>query len=190
MTLVAEHPFDEGTGEGRYGGAALASTGVGAQIPVTSTPAWTVMLDVYLEAGAGWRSIIEAPGGAFYLELGGLVLDFYGSSPVVALQGPTLTAGWHHLAVTAGAGQTRLVIDGATFTSAATVASLPTGNYYVGGSPGQPLTCRVDNLRIYDTAMTDAAIAEAAAPPEHPTSGGWWLLTGTGLKAVRAHTHA
>lgn len=201
MTLVAAYGFNEGSGTtsapesgstwgtatgipgwgaGRYSGNAMASTTVGATVPFSTSTSFTIMMDVFLSTGTGWRSILEAPSGALYIELEGLVIDVW-SNPNISLQGTALTAGWNHIALTATTGSTRLVVNGTTMVTSASKASMPAGNYAVGGSSGQPLNCRVDNLRVYDNVMSDAEIQAIMGTPVGPapsTSGWKWIKSG------------
>ncbi|HEY2366699.1 MAG TPA: LamG domain-containing protein, partial [Polyangiaceae bacterium] len=82
--------------------------------------------------------------------------------------GPALTA-WHHLAWTFDTGKTTLFLDGVSTavstTAPSTLVDDPTSTLTVGCHPGStiyPFQGVIDEMRVYDRALTASEITSLA----------------------------
>jgi hypothetical protein len=159
--------------------------------------------------GAGWNQVtveawvdLASSGGDFQAIVSSLALNFVhlqvfsaggnvvfgtGGDAVLPILTPAQTTGWHHVALTAKAGEQRLYLDGNLIGSAASplgdvIAATPirVGAGYVGG---RFFDGWIDEVAIYRTALSEAQIdahiaaASQTATPE-PAS---MALLGAGL---------
>lgn len=173
-----------------YSGGGIATSGTagsvgGSVTPFTTTPAsWTLLGWVKLTgATADYQSMFEslAPlGNSLYVEFNtGLALDVFvrttENSSVELNHSTSFAAGvWRHIAVTfdATAGTVNLYVDGVLSQSKAAPPGSVALNgrpLYIGGGAAQPGRMAVDDVRIYDTALTGAEIATALATPAGPS---------------------
>lgn len=90
-----------------------------------------------------------------------------------AIFGPQVQAGtWHHLAVTNVGDTETLYLDGVGVgTSSLPINTAPGNNFFIGRIPGpvgdiRQLDGFVDEVKIYDTALSAAEIRRLAAVPE------------------------
>jgi len=79
----------------------------------------------------------------------------------------TLSAGWHHFAITWGAAGTKGYIDGAEAVSDTTGITVPASlatNYYIGSRMDGTLqwSSKIDNVRAFSTILTQPQIAQYA----------------------------
>ncbi|HEX8226942.1 MAG TPA: putative glycoside hydrolase [Candidatus Saccharimonadales bacterium] len=148
-------------------GAAAVQRFTGPIGTVLST--WSLQFDVYISSLSGWSSILQV--GSFYMEFNGSgVFDAYlgGSDPEAV--GATLATGtWYNIAVTHdnALNQTKIYTNGsltATKTHAAATA-VPRFDLTVQvcGSTSQPMSGRVDNLRLWNSVLTLTELNAAAA---------------------------
>lgn len=97
--------------------------------------------------------------------MNGAVLAGAGSSggqPAMA-PNPLPTNTWSHIAVVVGSGQVNLYVNGAFVQSAAGTIASSTDDWNVGGSsPFGNFSGAIDDLRIYDAALTDGQVALVA----------------------------
>jgi len=161
------------TASGRFGGA-LVFNGTGSRVTVNDSPSLRLTSAMTLEAwvypttvNGAWRDVIYKGNDNYYLEAsspnsgrsaaGGTYL----SSP---LYGPTLPLNtWSHLALTYDRVTLRLYVNGTQVASVAASAALATSAnpLQIGGDSlyGQSFTGRIDEVRIYNGALTAAQIA-------------------------------
>jgi fibronectin-binding autotransporter adhesin len=156
-----------------------STTGTGAtfDIPTSLGTTWTVMGWFKVRSTGAWAELVQGAGISFYLEVNGLVLDFYGGNTI---DGPTLTADtWYHIAVVGvGASGTRLVVNGAQYTAGAQggdiveSSTLAAATYYIGGGPDGGFQGEIDDFRIIASALSDAQITEYMNAPVGSGGGG------------------
>lgn|GEM_PF-3571411 len=204
MTLIRGYALDEGAGStaaevgggaaltgipgwdasGRHG-AAMRVNGVAGPTfsPFAADTAFTIMLDVFIVGGGtgGVTMILSGSelGNLQVINASGIVEWYLGPYPTTQA---VPQAQWVNLAITADGTTRRVFIDGAP-ASGGSSASAPrsgtspiqVGGYFAGGySPN----IRVDNLRVFDTALSEAEVAALAGtsvgepppPPNQPPS--------------------
>jgi hypothetical protein len=135
------------------------------------TGAMTVEAWVYPDTPAKvWQTIAikEAAGGLSYALYGsgeGAEPNaWWGSGSLYAPAGRSLpAASWTHVAVTAGAGTMRLYLNGQQVATRSIAGSLTpsTGPLRIGGNAvwtGEFFDGRIDDLRVYDRALTAAQV--------------------------------
>jgi hypothetical protein len=146
---------------------------------------------------AAWVDVTALPGqwqGIVTKSMGhwpayGLWLDpdnhWLSGSSIQNLVGPVATLGWHQVTIVqdAVANQRRLYVDGVLVGSApqAETANGP-GDLWIGGADtvSQFFTGAIDEVRIYDGALSSAAVAQLA----NPGLAGWWQFNeGSGTTA-------
>lgn len=172
-----------------YTGGAIATSGTtgsvgGSVVPFATTPtSWTVLGWVKLTgATTDYQSMFEsvAPlGNSFYVEFNtGLALDVFvrttENTAVELNHSTSFVAGvWRHIAVTfdATTATVNLYVDGVLSQSKSSppgAVALDGRPLYIGGGAAQPGQMAVDDVRIYDGALTGAEIATALATPAGP----------------------
>ena len=192
MALVGEWGFNENTGataapedigptianvpawgEGHGGSpSSMHVDGVGPSFtpyPVTGRPL-TVMLWLKPLTFNGYQSIIYQANGVWWFEYDGDGnLEWYAEKN---LPGPQLALGeWVHLAITAD-GTTRSLYVNGTLYGSVDSAQLASNNSFEFGGGGQPLSALVDDLRVYDHALTETEISALMDTPIAPVPTG------------------
>jgi hypothetical protein len=187
MTLLAAYAFDEGAGvsaaevdggqaisgvpawgAGRHGSAMRVDGVPGPSVApfVTSGP-FTIMVDAFVVGdGVGGLNMIlsGATFGNAQIVNGGGALEWYlGPYPTTT---PVPVGQWVNLAFTGDGTTRRAYVDGVLASNGAAASaalsgtdSIRLGGYYAGGYAPN---VRLDNLRIYNTALTAAEVAEVA----------------------------
>jgi hypothetical protein len=170
------------TTDGRYGGA-LSFDGVNDWVTINDTAALDLTTGMTLEAWvlpstlSGWRTVLlkERSGGlvySLYTSGDGTRPSGYVATPgEVGVVGPSSvsTTTWTHLAVTYDGATLRLFVNGAqvaTRTLTAPIAA-STGALRIGGNSvwTEFFRGRIDEVRIYNRALTAAEIqADMSAP--------------------------
>src|SRR6185503_4489683 len=176
------------TTAGKYG-SALVFNGSTARVSVPASPSLNVTTGVTLEAWvyptasqSGWRTIVQRQADAYLLHAsnqngarrpaaGG---TFGGSLRLVSAPTSIPTNTWTHLAQTYDGTTLRLYVNGAQVATLAATGLIETNAspLWIGGnSPyGEYFQGRIDNLRIYNRALTVAELqtdmnTPVAAPP-------------------------
>jgi len=170
------------TAAGKYG-KALAFNGTTARVIVPDAPSLRLTTAMTLEAWvnpstvtAVWRDVIYKGNDNYFLEAtstrggvpaaGGTLGEVYGTAPLGVNS-------WTHLAVTYDGAALRLYVNGAQIGSVARTGSLQTSTspLEIGGDSiyGQYFRGTIDEVRIYDVALTAAQIQADMATP---TGGG------------------
>ena len=166
-------------GAGRFGGA-LTFNGTNARVTVADSASLDLTSAMTLEAwvfptagGSVWRDVIyKGPDDIYYLEsssvlnrpaTGGIL-----SGPMYGTSAMPLNA-WSHLAATLGDSTLRLYVNGVQVASQAVLAPLDTSNgaLTIGGDAlhGQHFAGRIDEVRIYNTALSASQIQTDMATP-------------------------
>ena len=188
------------TTAGRFGDA-LTFNGTTSMVSVPDSaslglaPGMTLEAWVRPTAAGGARTVVgkERTGGlAFGLfgsTAGGAPAgDGYlgGAERTVAGTGPLPLSAWSHLAVTYDGGALRLYVNGALVRSAAATGALPTGSgplrFGADTVAGRHFAGQIDEVRIYDRALSAAEIGADRATPVVPT----YRATRPGPPAVTA----
>jgi|GEM_PF-1216146 len=193
-TPLSAFGFDEGTGstaQSNVGGYSLTAvdppnawaagpTGSGTAaadrftgIIGTSLNTWTLQFDFYINSLNGWSSIFEITANSIYFEF-----DGSGNSDVFLggadgqINGPTLTTGaWHNFAVTHSDSlqQTLIYHNGtlvATKNHTTTVGFTDFSiTAEVCGSAAQAFDGKVDNMRLWNSVLSQAEVNEAMNTP-------------------------
>ena len=165
-----------GWGAGRFGGA-LSLDGVddAAAIPPLGTfygtaftyEAWVFKQTTKRDVGVvGTWSATQGGGAMIWIDhVNGNYRLTLGHNPASYLDSgqPAAVGTWQHVAATYDGTIARIYVDGVEAASAVYTGSLGTSNAWrigaYGGTPGNYLDGRVDNVRIYDRALTPAEIA-------------------------------
>jgi glucose/arabinose dehydrogenase/chitodextrinase len=163
---------------GRFGNA-LSFNGTSARVTVADAPsldlttAMTLEAWVYPTAGGGWRDVIyKGPDDVYYLE-GSSSSDrpAVGGTFTSALFGTSALPlnAWSHLAASFDGQSLRLYVDGTQVANRAETGSIPTSNgaLTIGGDAlyGQYFAGRIDEVRIYNQALTASQIQSDMAAP-------------------------
>jgi hypothetical protein len=193
-TPLSAFSFNEGSGNSagsQYGTYALAPNnsatawGVGQAgsgacavgeftgIIGTAQTTWTVQFDLYINSLSGWTSFIEINSNNLFFECDGLgAFDVSLGGTDGDANGTTLSTGtWHNIAVSHdnALNQTKIYHNGSLITTKNHTASTGTQQFNVSaevcGSIAQPLNGKVDNIRLWNSVLTQAQIAEAATTP-------------------------
>jgi uncharacterized repeat protein (TIGR01451 family) len=181
------------TTQGKFGSAlTFNGTSTRATIPDSNSLDLTNMtLEawVYPTAGGGWRDVVyKGPDDTYYLEGS----SSSGPPATGALASPTVYGTsslplntWSHLAATYDHQTIRLYVNGTQVASGAWTGQIPntTGALTIGSDPtyGQYFAGRIDEVRVYNTALTQAQIQADMAtaiggtpqdtdPPTAPTN--------------------
>ncbi len=163
---------------GKYG-KALSFNGTSARVTVLDAPSLRLTTAMTLEAWvnpstatAVWRDVIYKGNDNYFLEAtstrggvpgaGGTFGEVYGTAPLA-------TNTWTHLAVTYDGAALRLYVNGAQVGSVARTGPIQTSSnpLEIGGDGiyGQYFRGAIDEVRVYDVALTAAQIqADMAAP--------------------------
>jgi hypothetical protein len=178
------------TAQGRFG-YALAFNGVNARVTVPSSAALNLTTQMTLEAwvfptahGGLWRNVLikERVGGEVYnlyanTDAGGpaafVVRAAAPNNPVGAIGASPLALNtWTHLAATYDGSMLRLYVNGVQVGSQAMTGSLvtSTGVLGIGGNGvwGEYFQGQIDEIRIYNRALTPAQIQADMARPLTP----------------------
>lgn len=160
------------TTQGKFGGA-LQFNGTSARVNVPDSPSLDLTTAMTLEAwvnpttvNAQWRDVIMKGTDNYYLDATSLPngRPALGSSFTTPLFGPSSLSPnvWSHLAATYDGATMRLYVNGVQVTSRAQTGTIPTssGALSFGGDVafGQYFAGRIDEIRIYDRAMSAAEI--------------------------------
>lgn len=163
---------------GLHGSALRCNLVNGPTLPAfSSSTAYTLMFDVYI-VGAGGNNynimVTGTPGEIGQIQQqGGSTLEWYPWLGPSGVEVPTAT--WTHVAVVASGTTRRIVINGVQASSVANTELSGTNTYLIGStSVGYEPNIRMDNLRVYDVALSNAEIAalagtEVTAPPLEAT---------------------
>jgi glucose/arabinose dehydrogenase/PKD repeat protein len=167
---------------GKYGNA-LSFNGSSARVAVPDSPSLRLTSGMTLEAwvfptlvNTAWRDVIYKGNDDYYLEatssnsgrpvgggiIGGSYGEAYGTSNLAA-------NAWTHLAATYDGTTLRLYVNGTQVSSVARSGAIATSNgvLSIGGDPlyGQFFEGRIDDVRIYNRALTQAQIQTDMATP-------------------------
>jgi hypothetical protein len=166
---------------GKYGNA-LSFNGSGARVTVPDSPSLRLTTGMTLEAwvfpttvNAVWRDVIYKGNDDYYVEatssngrpvgggtFGGNNGEAYGTANLAANT-------WTHLAATYDGTTLRFYVNGTQVSSTPRTGAIATsaGVLGIGGDPlwGQYLSGRIDDVRIYNRALTQAQIQTAMATP-------------------------
>jgi hypothetical protein len=173
------------TTTGKFGNA-LAFNGTSAQVTIPNSASLQLTTGMTLEAWVyptaiptGWRSVITKNVDRYYL----MASSSQGNQPAA---GGTWTAGnqntfgptvlavntWTHLAATFDGATVRLYVNGAQVASQAQTTPLAStnGTLQIGGDsyPGEFFAGRIDEVRIYNRALTAAQISTDMNTPLAP----------------------
>ncbi len=183
------------TTQGRFGNA-LAFNGTDELVTVIDSPSLDLVNAMTLEAwvyptaaSSGWQDVVFKATDIYYLEArspagtpaaGGTFAGnpLHGSSPVPI-------AKWTHLAATYDRTTLRLYVDGIEVASRAETAPVASSSQplFLGGDTafGQHFAGRIDEVRIYDRALSPAEIqgdmnspVVPGTPPASPGELGQW----------------
>ena len=149
-----------------------ASFSYAMRIKTASFPAgaWSCFASKQNEgAGTGWAMRLAGAGP-------GTQVDFFGAGTVADAGSIDLADNqWHHAAMTYNGTTLTYYIDGSLAGSGAvsynqgTTSWLNFGSWDTGG--GRPLGGLMDDIQVYDTALTGSEVAAIAAIPEPATLG-------------------
>ena len=163
---------------GKFGNA-LSFNGAGARVTVPDSPSLDLTTAMTLEAwvfptlGGGWRDVIyKGPDDIYFLESssdsGRPATGGTFSPPIVGTAALPLNA-WSHLAATLDAGTLRLFVNGVQVASRAVFVPIATstGALTIGGDAlyGQHFAGRIDEVRIYSTALSASQIQADMTTP-------------------------
>ena len=184
MALIAAYAFNEGTGSsaaevnggtsitgipgwaaGRNGGNALRTNLQPGPTfsPFSSDTAFTIMFDVYIEGDGGFGyniMLADDPSytfGALQAENDG-DLEWYPAMNTTDAATNITDGTWRHIAVSGDGTERRLFVDGTLMSTKINATLSGTTAIYIGGvSGGYDGNMRIDNLRVYNHAMTTEA---------------------------------
>jgi glucose/arabinose dehydrogenase/PKD repeat protein len=166
------------TGSGKYSGA-LSFNGGNARVTVNDSASLDLTTEMTLEAwvfptaSSDWRDVVYKADDVYYLEssspggspgTGGT----FGASPLI---GPSVlpTNVWSHLAATFDGGTLKLYVNGAQVAGRAQGGTIATSNLAltIGGDAlyGQSFQGAIDEVRIYNVALTQAQIQADMTTP-------------------------
>jgi hypothetical protein len=169
--------------QGKYG-SALSFNGVNAIVAVKASPSLNVSTGMTLEAWinpnanqSGWRTILQREVDAYFLNAsnsGGPLLPSGGGTfngNVSYVSGPTANPinTWTHVALTYDGAVQRLYVNGIQVSSKAVSGAIQTNSSPLrigGNSPyGEYFNGRIDEIRIYDRALSAAEIQKDMNTP-------------------------
>jgi Concanavalin A-like lectin/glucanases superfamily/Bacterial Ig-like domain/Bacterial Ig domain len=173
------------TAAGKYGNA-LVFNGTNAQVTVPNSTSLQLTTGMTLEAWVfptttptGWRAVIDKNVDGYFLmastDLGNR--PSVGGTWVAGSQntfGPSVLAvnAWTHLAATFDGATVRLYVNGVQVASQAQTTALTTtnGTLQIGGDayPGEFFAGRIDEVRIYNRALSAAEITTDMNTPLAP----------------------
>lgn len=164
------------TASGKYGGA-LSFNGTNAQVVINDAASLHLAAGVTLEAWvnpstapSGWQDIIYKPLDNYFLEASSTNANEPGTGALLASSAEPLaygsaqlTAGtWTHLAMTYDGTTLKIYVNGtlATSTTQSGTMTTSTNALQIGGDTtyGQYFKGLIDEVRIYNTALTQAQI--------------------------------
>jgi hypothetical protein len=173
------------TASGKYG-SALLFNGTSAQVTIPNSASLQLSTGMTLEAWVyptsaptGWRSVVTKNVDAYYLMAASNPNDrpAAGGTWGSGNQNTFGTAGlavntWTHLAATFDGAMVRLYVNGVQVASQAQSATLAptTGTLEIGGDayPGEFFAGRIDEVRVYNRALTAAQITTDMNTPVGP----------------------
>ncbi|HWE01501.1 MAG TPA: LamG-like jellyroll fold domain-containing protein [Tepidisphaeraceae bacterium] len=199
MTVDASGNNDDGTLSegigwiaGRVGWSALSFAGAaapGADVDIPNEPqlqftaADSFTIGLWVQAGAPdgkWAGIVAksadvAPGYGLYLDPSGH-WAFAAAAGENVIEGPVADTSWHYLTLVqdGSAGTRSLYVDGALSVSGTAQDGSGAGDLWVGGaasSAGEFFDGAVDDLRVYNIALTAQQIQALAQVPATPAFG-------------------
>jgi hypothetical protein len=167
---------------GKYGGA-LSFNGTTARVTIPDAPSLRLTTGMTLEAwvnpttvDSNWRDVIYKGNDDYYLEatssnagrpvgggtFGGNNGEAYGTANLALNT-------WTHLALTYDGASLRLYVNGTQIVSNTRTGAIATsaGVLSIGGDPlwGQYFTGRIDDVRVYNRALTQTQIQTDMATP-------------------------
>ena len=198
--LVAYWPLEEGSGSttadasgggrpgtlsggtawtaGRVGSGAVAFDGVNGRMTFTALPltnTFTVALWIYpVPSSASYGTLFaqDASKGIWYRGAS-RVIEFYGTSQTS--QTAISENQWHHVAVVCNAGQVTYYLDGVADGTATGGIGFNADN--MGDDPGsETFKGGVDEVRVYNGALSAAQVAALASPPPPAGLVAYWPL--------------
>lgn len=214
MSLIAAYAFDEGQGASAAeasGGPAIAGIpawatgrhGSGLRVdrvagPVftpfsTNTP-FTIMFDVFLVGGGNsaynvimndWENQGDSAFGNVQVGPSGNLEWYLGADTTTLIaQGE-----WRHIALSATGTNRKTHVDGVLAATSSTNTNMSgTGPIVLGGFSGYEPNMIMDNLRVYDAALSDAEIAAVAGTPvvveAGSENGSFWIWDGASREAI------
>ena len=174
-TSVPSVAYDDYASVTLDGSAGYASVGT-TNLPATNGAA-TISAWVYLNSTAGNQNIVAlmSSGGALQFGVRSGVYTAWQSGATSTVTGPAAaTGGWHHVAYTYDGASTDVIyVDGTAYTGSMTHQSGATTSAYLGTFSGlsETLNGGLDDVRIYNAALTASQIKELAAGRYAGTGG-------------------
>ena len=162
--------------DGSNGYAQLGATNMPATNAAVTISTWVNFTNPSSPSG-NQNMVVLAGGGGNYVQLGvrGGKYTVWPSGAGTSVAGPAAVAGaWHHVAYTYdGSAVDTLYVDGVAYTGAFTHQSGATTTVYLGTySPkSELLNGSLDDVRIYNVALTATQIAQLAAGRYAGTGG-------------------
>lgn len=191
MALIAAYAFDEGQGSiaaeadggvaltgipawatGRHGSSLYVNGVPGVSVtPWATDTAFTVMLDVYRINAAGytvflndWENQGDSVFGNVQVGQSGLLEWYLGCDTTT----PIPVGEWTNIALTGDGVWRRAYVNGTQAGAASNTNRSGTGPVVLGGFAGFHPNVRIDNVRFFNTALTQAEIADLAGTPVGP----------------------
>ena len=188
-SLTAANPLTAWTAGPTGSGTAAGSKFSG--IIGTNLSTWTLQFDFFINSFSGWSSILEIAADSIYFEFDGSGnSDAFLSGSDGQVNGPLLTTGgWHNFAITHSDSLQRTLLyhNGTLFATknhASTIGSTDfSATAEVCGSVAQPMDGKVDNLRLWNSVLSQAEVAEAM---NTPIGNGGSLLIWDGVSWFRS----
>lgn len=172
VPAVAYDDYASVTLDGSSGYASVGTTNLPATDGAITISAW-----VNLTSTAGNQNIValSSSGGALQFGLRGGAYTAWQSGATSTVTGPAATTGaWHHVAYTYNGSSTDVIyVDGTAYSGSFTHQSGATTSAYLGtfSGLGELLSGGLDDVRIYNTALTASQIKELAAGRYAGTGG-------------------
>jgi hypothetical protein len=185
------------TTAGKYG-KALTFNGTNARVQVPDAPSLDLTSAATLEAWvfpavaqSGWRAVIQKESDSYLLSASthvgdlrpGAAVTVGGSVPTIFAPSALPVGVWSHVAMTYDGTQLRMFVNGTQVSSAPLTGAISptTSPLWIGGnSPyGEYFNGRIDEVRVYRSALTQAEIQTDMANPVMPNPNAPKLLITT-----------